>query len=131
MAENYSAALDLPTPETIEEAVRQRNAWIDSAAMFHRNAEYYRDLLDEIGAMLGPDAYTSDDGSIQDSVLRAKLPELTRAALKTACFVMAVSAPPPPQQPEQWLLDQQAKLPTKPASEALARALRASLRPIK
>lgn len=81
MAESYSASLNLPVPASIEEAVRERNAWIDSAALFHRNEEYYRGLLDEIGSMLGPDAYTSDDGSIRDSVLRAKVPELVRTRL--------------------------------------------------
>lgn len=84
MAESYSAALDLPTPTTIEDAVRERNAWIDSAAMFHRNEEYYRGLIDQIGAMLGPDAYTSEDGAVHDSVLRAKVPELVRARLAQA-----------------------------------------------
>jgi hypothetical protein len=83
MAESYAAALDLPTPDTIEQAVAERNGWIDSAAMFHRNEEYYRGLLDEIGVMLGPEAYTSEDGSVQDSVLRAKVPELVRARLES------------------------------------------------
>jgi hypothetical protein len=61
--------------------LRQRDGWINAAAMHHRNEEYYRGLLDQIGAALGTEAYTSDDGSMQDSVLRSKVPELVLARL--------------------------------------------------
>lgn len=67
---------NLPIPETIELAIAQRNGWCDTAAQHLRNEEYYRGLVIKIGEMLGPDAYVSDDGSIQDSVLCAKVPEL-------------------------------------------------------
>lgn len=39
--------------------------------------------------------------------------------------VMAVGGAPEPQQAEQWLKDLEAKTPSKPANEALTRALRA------
>jgi len=67
---------NLPRPETIEEAIRQRNAWCDTAAQHLRNEEYYRGLVIKIGVMLGPEVYVSDDGSVQDSVLCAKVPEM-------------------------------------------------------
>jgi hypothetical protein len=81
MRESYAAALALPVPDTIAHAVRERDGWINSAAMFHINAEYYRDIVDEIGAMLGPDAYTADDGMVHDTVLRSKVAELVRARI--------------------------------------------------
>ena len=67
---------NLPAPETLEQAIAQRNAWCDTAAQHLKNEDYYRGLVIKIGAMLGPDAYISDDGSVQDSVLCAKVPDL-------------------------------------------------------
>lgn len=55
--------------------------WYDTAAQFARNADYYRGLVVQIGKMLGPEAYISDDGSVQDDVLCAKVPELVAAKL--------------------------------------------------
>lgn len=75
---------DIPPAETLEQANRERDGWIESAAMFHRNEEYYRGLVDQIGEMLGVDAYTADDGVIHDSVLRAKVPELVKQRLGVA-----------------------------------------------
>lgn len=57
-------------------------AWYSTAAQMARNADYYRGLLVQIGQMLGVEAYTADDGSISDSVLCAKLPELLAYRLK-------------------------------------------------
>ncbi len=51
-------------------------AWYDTAAQHARNEEYYRGLLIKIGEILGPEAYISDDGSVQDHVLCAKVPDL-------------------------------------------------------
>ena len=56
-------------------------AWEESARLYAGNAEFYRGLVREIGAMFGPVAYTSDDGSVQDEVLALKVPELVAAAL--------------------------------------------------
>lgn len=57
------------------------NAWYDTAAQMSRNADYYRGLVVKIGKMFGKEAYISDDGSIQDDVLCAKVPELVAAKL--------------------------------------------------
>jgi len=57
------------------------DAWIETARQHANNEDYYRGLLDRIGERLGPSAYVSDDGSVQDSVLRAKVPELVSALL--------------------------------------------------
>lgn len=50
--------------------------WMEMAAQGQRDVEFYQCILNQIGELLGIAAYTSDDGSIQDSVLRIKLPEL-------------------------------------------------------
>lgn len=72
---------DLGTPATLELAIAERNMWVESAAMFSRDADYYRGLVDQIAEAIGVEAFTSDDGSIQDSPVRAKLPELVSAKL--------------------------------------------------
>ena len=53
--------------------------WYDTAAQHCRNEDYYRGFIQEIGAMLGEEAFISDDGSVQQDVLCAKVPELVRA----------------------------------------------------
>lgn len=60
---------------------RERDGWMESAAQFCRNMEYYRGLLDRIGRSIGPEAYTADDGSVSDEVLRAKVPEIIERLL--------------------------------------------------
>jgi hypothetical protein len=72
----------LGTPETLEQAIAERNAWIESAAMFSRNEDYYRGLVYEIGEALGDEAYIADDGSRSQDVLAAKVPQLVRARLR-------------------------------------------------
>ena len=55
--------------------------WKETAAQYARNEEFYRDIVEQIGEMFGEAARTSDDGSIQDSVLALKVPALVAAAL--------------------------------------------------
>ena len=50
--------------------------WRQAAVQFCSNAEYYAGLVDQIAKFLGPGVFVSDDGSIQDSPLRAKVPEM-------------------------------------------------------
>lgn len=58
-------------------ALREEKAnWEETAAQYARNADYYRDLVVQIGKHFGEKARTSDDGSVQDDVLCAKVPEL-------------------------------------------------------
>lgn len=71
----------LGKPETLEQAIAERDSWVESAAMFSRNEEYYRGLVNEIGEALGDEAYIADDGSRSQDVLCAKVPELVRARL--------------------------------------------------
>lgn len=63
--------------------------WYDTAAQNARNTDYYRGLVVEIGAMFGNVAYVSDDGSVQEDVLCAKVPELVRARLGASNDMLA------------------------------------------
>lgn len=65
-----------------EQLQRERDAWESTAAQFARNMEYYQGLVDRIGRAIGPMAYTADDGSVSDGVLRAKVPEIIERSLK-------------------------------------------------
>jgi hypothetical protein len=58
--------------------------WRDTAAMFSRNQDFYQGIINQIGAIIGPEAFTSDDGSVQDSVLALKLPELVKGLKEMA-----------------------------------------------
>lgn len=69
----------LGRPETLEEAIAERDHWIESAAMFHKNEIYYTGLLDQIAFHLGMVAFTADDGSVYQEPVRAKLPDLVAA----------------------------------------------------
>ena len=74
---------DIPPAETLEEANRQRDAWIKTAAQHHRNEIYYRGLVDQIGVHCGVEARTQDDGNIlpEGEILRAKVPEIVARRL--------------------------------------------------
>jgi hypothetical protein len=50
-------------------------------AQVTRDSNYYRGLVEKIGKMLGKEAYIADDGSVQDDILCAKVPELVAAKL--------------------------------------------------
>lgn len=80
-----------------DEAERQRESWIETARNYARGSDYYQGLLDQIGEMFGVTARTSDDGSVQDSVLRARLPELVAGLRSDLAKALAqVSVPPAP-----------------------------------
>ncbi len=53
-------------------------AYEEQLAQQYRNTEYYRGLLIECGKTIGKPAFTRDDGSIQQDVLCAKIPELVK-----------------------------------------------------
>ena len=74
----FTARRDLPEPETLKRAISERNHWADAAARFSRNEDYYRGPVEQIGEMVGEDAYTADDGVVHDTVLCAKVPELVK-----------------------------------------------------
>lgn len=71
----------LGKPDTLDAAIAERNAWVETAATFSLNEDYYRSLVIAIGEMLGDDAYIADDGSRSEDVLCAKVPELVASRL--------------------------------------------------
>lgn len=71
-----NAAID-EFPHTAESS----RGWMETAAQFSRNEDFYRGIVCQIGEMFGDEAYRSDDGSLQDSVLALKVPDLVRKAL--------------------------------------------------
>lgn len=76
MDNGWKAEDELSAPADYAAAVRERNAWCDTAAQFARNEDYYRGLLDACALYLGPDVYVQDDGGVVDEPLRAKIPGL-------------------------------------------------------
>lgn len=67
--------------EFLSMSERYTSNWKDTAAQMCSNMEYYRGLVEKIGNMLGEEAYISDDGSRQQDVLCAKVPELVAQRL--------------------------------------------------
>ena len=59
-----------------EQAICERDGWMETAAQHLRNEEFYRGLIHKIGEPFGIAAKTSGDGSIQEDVLALKVPEL-------------------------------------------------------
>lgn len=52
--------------------------WMEEARRYARNADYYRDLVEEIGANFGVVAKLADDGSLQEDIICSKVPELVK-----------------------------------------------------
>lgn len=72
----------LGTPSSLADAIRERDMWIESACQFSLNEDYYRGLLDEIAAAIGPEAWKADNGDVvDDEPVRARLPDLVRKLL--------------------------------------------------
>lgn len=69
----------IPRDSALLDAVAKRIAvWMETSAYFQGGMEFYRGLLEQCGQIIGPDAYISDDGSVQDSVIVLKIPELVQ-----------------------------------------------------
>lgn len=62
--------------QEIAALTRERDGWNETAREMANGLEFYRGIVQQAGAHLGPEVYTSDDGSVQDSVLALKVPEL-------------------------------------------------------
>lgn len=75
----------LGTPKTLAEAIAERNAWVESAAQFSRNEDYYRGLLDECAKHIGPEAWKADNGDVvDDEPVRARIPDLVAELVRKA-----------------------------------------------
>lgn len=67
-----------------DEMVRVFAGWLDTLASEQKATQHYQKQLDEMGKLFGKEAYICDDGSVSDSILRAKVPELVTKAVKEA-----------------------------------------------
>jgi hypothetical protein len=65
------------TKKTITKShLNHLDSWEETAIEMANNMEYYRDTLIKIGEIIGKNAFIADDGSVSDSVLIQKLPDL-------------------------------------------------------
>lgn len=62
--------------------------WREMARMYVNTSDFYQGIITGIGEILGVEARTSDDGSVQDSVLALKVPEIVKR-LKDASDTVA------------------------------------------
>lgn len=63
-------------PELAESIAKRISLWMDTAAQNQRNTDYYRGLLERCGKAIGARAFIADDGTKNDEVLCAKIPEI-------------------------------------------------------
>jgi hypothetical protein len=75
----YVAEQEKPQEDPPE--VLKGDFWKEIARQHAHNESFYRTLLDEVAAMLGPEVYVSDDGSVQQDPLLLKVPTLVRERL--------------------------------------------------
>lgn len=66
----------------LKRAQAERAAWQNTAEQAQRNTEFYHGIVGQIGEMFGPAAKTANDGTVGDSVLALKVPELVAALIK-------------------------------------------------
>ena len=70
--------------EELEQIKKKWSSWKETAAQMSRNADYYRNIVVEVGKLLGKEAYTADDGNVYDEVLCAKVVELVKKSLEAS-----------------------------------------------
>ena len=69
-------------PELAEAVAQKLATWMDTAAEYARDADFYRGLLDQCAQHLGPEAYTADDGTVGPEPIRLKVPGLVAACIR-------------------------------------------------
>jgi hypothetical protein len=72
---------DIVADDFVTPHIREAEAWREDCQRAMRDDEHHCRQLDTIAGMFGPAIHLADDGSFQDSVLRAKLPEIVRDRL--------------------------------------------------
>lgn len=75
--------LDECLPEILD-AASSAVFWEETARQESRNTAFYRELLAQIASRLGHAAYVADDGSVMESPLYLRLPELVDRRLTAA-----------------------------------------------
>lgn len=70
---------DIPMDMRLAAAVASRIAeWMQTASEGYRGADLYRGIIDECGKHIGIEAYTDENGIINEDVVAHKLPELVK-----------------------------------------------------
>ena len=59
----------------------RHDGWEETAKWHSKNEDFYRNIVHEIGELLGPEVYVADDGSVMEDVLALKVPEVLRERL--------------------------------------------------
>lgn len=62
----------------IEELRRLAHAWLDTAAQHARNEEFYRNIVDQTGLILGRECCRQDDGHYTDEPLALRVPKVAQ-----------------------------------------------------
>ena len=78
--------------ESIGMVPKSTDAWFNTARQYANDMDFYRKLVIEIGELFGDAAKTCDDGSMAESVLALKVPELVRElreVAQVACDALA------------------------------------------
>lgn len=82
---------DLSHANSVAEKLQYKcNVWEGTAAQYARDTQWYQEQLDRCGVALGHEAYVSDDGSVQDKPLRAKVAEMVEKLCAAANSQSAV-----------------------------------------
>ena len=72
--------------ELCKEFARVLDLWLEIAHQYARNEEFYRGLIDQCAEYIGEEAYTADDGTIHESPVRLKVPELVKQLVDDSAF---------------------------------------------
>lgn len=85
-----SRKVDCPRCLSKLKARRVSDNWEQTAIEWMENAQFYRNLLDEVAQHLGSDVFVADDGSVMDEPVRLKIPELVAAMAEREARMMSV-----------------------------------------
>jgi len=79
----------------LERMTCERNAWFESAGFMGRATDFYRSLIVEMGKVIGPLAYTSEDGSVQSEPLALAVRDIVVARFSLPNNVAETQLPKP------------------------------------
>lgn len=72
---------DAQDVDYVRRTEQERDNWRETAEQQARNVDFYRVLFESIAARIGVEAFTADDGTVGDSPIMLKVPELVVARL--------------------------------------------------
>ena len=75
LCKEFARVLDLWI-ETARQHVKNEEFYRGLLDQHVKNEEFYRGLLDQCAEHIGEEAYTADDGTVYESPVRLKVPEL-------------------------------------------------------